>query len=215
MRAGPLWNSTVLLLTWDEHGGFADHVPPPVTGVVSPDGLPCVGCGKTPFSFTRLGVRVPMVVVSPWADAGRIVSSPPDGGSGVYEHASLPATLRTMVPGWGAPLTARDAAAPALNPLWEGTARTSPRTDCPSTLPAPPAASPALAGALRDGAGPVNDLQRSLLLALEGAARAAEGASTEVSAVRASLVAAGAMASEAAAGLYARARSAALLLRQA
>jgi phospholipase C len=194
-------------------GGFYDHVPPPVTNVVSPDGLPCVDCAGTPFSFTRLGVRVPAIIVSPWAQA-RVVSAPPAGAAGVFEHASLPATLRAVLPAWGAPLTARDAAAPPLSPLWEATPLTAPRDDCPATLPAPPPASPALAGVARDGAGPVNDLQRSLLTLLEGAARGAEGASQAAADVAAALAAAGALRSEAAAGLFARARAAALLRRE-
>lgn len=71
VRNGPQWNSTLLLITYDEHGGYADHVPPP-TGVPSPDGI--IGYdthheGVT-SEFTRLGVRVPVLLISPWIAKG-------------------------------------------------------------------------------------------------------------------------------------------------
>src|SRR5207249_11093659 len=57
----PLWNSTLFVVLYDEHGGFYDHLPPP--GAVPPDGhmLPN-------FRFDRLGVRVPALLVSPWVE---------------------------------------------------------------------------------------------------------------------------------------------------
>ena len=68
LRASPQWNQTLLLITYDEHGGFYDHVPTPVRGVPSPDGI----VGPEPFNFTfnRLGVRVPTIAVSPWIEKG-------------------------------------------------------------------------------------------------------------------------------------------------
>lgn len=74
LRASPQWNETLLLITYDEHGGFFDHVPTPI-GVPSPDGL----VGSAPpysFDFTRLGVRVPTLLISPYIEAG-------SGGFGV------------------------------------------------------------------------------------------------------------------------------------
>lgn len=68
LRASPQWNQTLLLITYDEHGGFYDHVPTPL-GVPSPDGI----IGSAPpysFDFTRLGVRVPVLLISPWIPAG-------------------------------------------------------------------------------------------------------------------------------------------------
>jgi phospholipase C len=41
VRASPSWNNTVLMVTYDEHGGFYDSVPTPLTGVPSPDGKVC------------------------------------------------------------------------------------------------------------------------------------------------------------------------------
>ncbi|QHO05536.1 non-specific phospholipase C2 isoform X2 [Arachis ipaensis] len=68
LRASPQWNQTLLVITYDEHGGFFDHVPTPVRGVPSPDGI----VGPEPFNFTfdRLGVRVPTIAVSPWIQKG-------------------------------------------------------------------------------------------------------------------------------------------------
>ncbi|MGH3775653.1 MAG: alkaline phosphatase family protein [Pseudonocardiaceae bacterium] len=59
--AGNSWRNTLLIITHDEHGGCYDHIAPP-TGVTPPD---LSGYTKwDDFDFTRLGVRVPMVMVS-------------------------------------------------------------------------------------------------------------------------------------------------------
>ncbi|KAJ6984945.1 non-specific phospholipase C2-like isoform X2 [Populus alba x Populus x berolinensis] len=68
LRASPQWNETLLVITYDEHGGFYDHVATPVSGVPSPDGI--VGPEPFFFKFDRLGVRVPTIVVSPWIEKG-------------------------------------------------------------------------------------------------------------------------------------------------
>lgn len=67
LRSSPQWNEMLFIITYDEHGGFFDHVPPPV-GVPSPDGL----VGKEPFyfKFDRLGIRVPTFFISPWVEPG-------------------------------------------------------------------------------------------------------------------------------------------------
>ena len=58
-----LWERTLLVILYDEHGGFFDHVPPP-SNAVAPDEH------TDSFDFTQLGVRVPAILVSPWCDAG-------------------------------------------------------------------------------------------------------------------------------------------------
>ncbi|KAK4803384.1 hypothetical protein SAY86_003201 [Trapa natans] len=133
LRASPQWNEILLLITYDEHGGFYDHVPTPVDGVPSPDDL--VGPEPYKFRFDRLGVRVPTILVSPWIERGTVLHEP----SGPYptsqfEHSSIPATVKKIfnLPSF---LTKRDE--------WAGTfegvlmSRSSPRTDCPVTLPEP------------------------------------------------------------------------------
>jgi phospholipase C len=59
--ASPLWPSMALVWTYDEAGGFADHVPPPNHACIARPGNP----DDTPFF--ELGVRVPLAVISPWA----------------------------------------------------------------------------------------------------------------------------------------------------
>lgn len=66
LRSSPQWNETLLVITYDEHGGFYDHVPTPVKGVPSPDGI--LGPEPFLFGFDRLGVRVPTIMVSPWIE---------------------------------------------------------------------------------------------------------------------------------------------------
>ena len=68
LRESPQWNETLLIITYDEHGGFYDHVPTPVVNVPNPDGLD--GPAPDSFKFNRLGVRVPTIMVSPWIEKG-------------------------------------------------------------------------------------------------------------------------------------------------
>jgi acid phosphatase len=79
---GPNWSDTAIIVTYDEHGGYADHVPPPIIDRWGP------------------GSRVPTVVISPHARKGFVDHTP-------YETVSILATLERR---WGLlPLTARDA----------------------------------------------------------------------------------------------------------
>ncbi len=55
-----LWNETLLIVGFDEHGGFYDHVTPPKTD--PPD------YHRDEYSFDQLGVRVPFLLVSPWVN---------------------------------------------------------------------------------------------------------------------------------------------------
>jgi phospholipase C len=89
LMASPLWERTALVITYDEWGGFFDHVAPPVL----PDADP---------AHAQAGFRVPCVVVSPFARRGYV-------GHEVYDHTSI---LKMVEWRYGlAPLTARDAAA--------------------------------------------------------------------------------------------------------
>ena len=122
LRASDYWEKCLLVVLYDEHGGFYDHVPPP-DNVPNPDGKTAA---DPPFDFTRLGVRVPAILVSPWVEKGQVDST-------VYEHASIPATLRTLF-NLPSSLTARDRAA---NTFERNLTRQLPRTDAPLTLPVP------------------------------------------------------------------------------
>jgi phospholipase C len=74
IRSNPdLWESTLLVVVYDEHGGFYDHVVPPAA--VAPDEH------HEEWTFDRLGVRVPAILVSPWVRAGVEKT--------VFDHTSL------------------------------------------------------------------------------------------------------------------------------
>jgi phospholipase C len=119
LRNGPQWASTLLVVTYDEHGGCYDHVPPP-SGAVPPDNSK----GEYGFDFTRFGVRVPTVLVSPLIEPGTVFRAAP--GAGTFDHTSI---LRTVELRWGLPsLTARDAAAPDISAVLT---LTNPRADDP------------------------------------------------------------------------------------
>ena len=122
LRNSPFWEKSLLVVLYDEHGGFYDRVPPP-DHVPSPDGKVAV---DPPFDFTRLGVRVPAILISPWVEKGQIDST-------IYEHASLPATIRSLF-GLPEPLTTRDRSA---NTFEKNLSRSTPRSDTPITLPVP------------------------------------------------------------------------------
>jgi phospholipase C len=123
IRNSPHWGNSVLIVTYDEHGGFYDHVPPPQT-VAPGDAIADPGNNITNFDFTQLGVRVPAVIISPLIPRGIIDSTD-------YDHTSVLATVESI---FGLqPLTERDKHASALNHLFS---LPSPRTDAPTVLPA-------------------------------------------------------------------------------
>jgi phospholipase C len=103
IRHSPAWERTLFVITYDEHGGIYDHVPPPPA--VSPDTFQPDG-----FAFDRYGVRVPAVLISPWIPAGSVIRPPADSPY-PFDHTSVLASLRKLF-SLGEPLTARDAAAP-------------------------------------------------------------------------------------------------------
>jgi phospholipase C len=118
-RNGPAWASTLFILTYDEHGGLYDHVPPPATAT-APDN----SAGEYGFDFTRFGPRVPTVLVSPLIPAGTVFRVPE--GATPLDHTSI---LKTVETRWGLkPLTARDAAAVDVG---GAITLTTPRTDDP------------------------------------------------------------------------------------
>ena len=121
------------MLSYDEHGGCYDHVPPP-WGATPPDN----NAGEFGFGFDRFGVRVPAVLVSPMIAPGTVYRVP--AGSVPLDHTSI---LKTIEQRWNVPpLTARDAAAPGLGDVLT---LTTPRTDdvlAGVTVPVSGAASP-------------------------------------------------------------------------
>jgi phospholipase C len=70
---GPAWNKTLLVITYDEHGGFYDHVPPPA-------------CKDDHANMRKLGPRVPALVVSPWVKQRQVAKT-------VFDHTSIIKTI--------------------------------------------------------------------------------------------------------------------------
>jgi phospholipase C len=77
--SSPAWSKTLLLIIYDEHGGFYDHVPPPAAAKVSPE------------SLGTFGLRVPAFVVTPWVTGGSVFGS---ATSQPFDHTSV---LKTIV----------------------------------------------------------------------------------------------------------------------
>lgn len=87
VRNGPQWNETLLIITFDEHGGTYDHVAP-LWGAKNPDGLD----GQNLFKFDLFGVRVPTILVSPFVQP-RTVFRAPDPTKPPFDHTSFLKTL--------------------------------------------------------------------------------------------------------------------------
>jgi phospholipase C len=121
IRNSPVWNKSLLIITWDEHGGFYDHVAPPAAQKPN-DKHPDDNHNVNGFVFDKYGPRVPAVVISPWIAKNTIDHR-------VYDHSSIPATTERL---FGLkPLTDRDAVAHAPTTLLT---LPVPRTDAPTTV---------------------------------------------------------------------------------
>ncbi len=127
LRNSSYWSSSLLIITYDEHGGMYDHVAP--VGATPPGTATTPGGGSPPipvppahddadstadgFGFTSLGCRVPAIIVSPYIAQGTTI---PPSGSTPFDHTSI---IRTVWDVFGLPagesLTQRDANAPSLS----------------------------------------------------------------------------------------------------
>jgi phospholipase C len=147
----PNWNETLLIITFDEHGGTYDHVLPPA-GAAAPDQKSQPG--QNGFRFDRFGVRVPAVLVSPWIEPGTVFRS--NTGTPL-DHTSILATLRDwlQIPVESMLPSKRIANAPTLEYVLT---RSTPRSDKPAIEPV--VGAKAISMAL-----PPNDLQKSVVTA--------------------------------------------------
>ncbi len=122
IRGSPHWEQSLLIITYDEHGGFYDHVVPPTT-VHPGDSITDPGNNHNNFSFQQLGLRVPTIIVSPFVAKGTIDHT-------IYDHTTVLSTVESQFK-LGS-LTKRDGSAHTLDHLFKLKA---PRTDTPTTLP--------------------------------------------------------------------------------
>jgi len=124
LRAAPaVFRKTLLIVTYDEHGGFADQVAPP------DDALPPgTGRSSSVFAFKLLGPRVPTLLISPWIPRGT-----PDPRR--YDHSAIPRNLRQLFAPKSDPLSDREAAA---NLFLDNLSLAKARSDLPLPTPRTP-----------------------------------------------------------------------------
>jgi phospholipase C len=136
------WKKTMLIICYDEHGGFFDHVAPPGMKYSAPP----KNTWLKPDAFPTLGVRVPGIVVSPLAGVGKCFS-------GLLDHTSI---LQLMVDRFGTPndLAFFHDAVPRKNnrvlSLAETITESAPRPDIPGVPDAPKAVGPGTTPAITD-----------------------------------------------------------------
>jgi phospholipase C len=164
LSTSPVWNDSLLVILYDEHGGFYDQLAP---GACRPPADQPLNAGKAaqppnpPFAFDRYGVRVPAVIISPWIGQG--VSNV------LFDHSSI---VRTAFDAFGVAgqLTARDAAAASLLSLLAPTpVAAAPAIPAPA-MPAP--AAPA-AGSSAAAAPPSPPSPQAHVAAIDGFTRVA------------------------------------------
>ena len=99
LMASPQWPHLAMIHNYDEHGGFWDHLPPPAACL--PDNIPpMLQTGDVPGMFDRYGIRVPVVVISPYSRKHYVSHR-------IYDHTSVLRFIETRFD-LGA-LTRRDA----------------------------------------------------------------------------------------------------------
>ncbi len=160
LAASPQWDRSLLVIVYDENGGFYDHVPPPQAADDEPE------------TFGRYGVRVPAIIVSPWAEP-RTVSST------LFDHTSIiktillrfcpevlhePQQAKKRPPGLGLGPRYPGIRVAQANHLGELLTRTTPRSAPPRDALLKQAA--ARATPAQASASP-NDLQKSILAATQ------------------------------------------------
>jgi phospholipase C len=129
LAASPQWGRLAVFYTYDEAGGFYDHVPPPPA--CAPDAvLPALTSTDVPGDFARYGFRVPLIVASPWAKPHHVSHI-------VNDHTSI---LRLLELRFGLPsLTGRDANANGLLDLFDFTQPSFPAAPVLPAAPVDPA----------------------------------------------------------------------------
>ena len=134
LRNSNYWQDTMLIITFDEHGGFFDHVPPPAAVPTGDDST--YANLKNNFAFDLYGIRVPSIVISAYTQKGTVIGNNSANASTTFDHTSILATVEAR---FGLrSLTARDRAA---NKLDVALNLDTPRADAPASLQPPTATS--------------------------------------------------------------------------
>jgi phospholipase C len=125
LATSPQWKHLVMfLITYDEHGGFFDHVSPPMT--TDDTATAWAGMGRDVTGFTQLGFRVPSMLVGPYIKPGYVSSVQ-------YDHTSA---LQQLANTFGfQPLTARQGAATDLSDCIDMDALAKGKANAPIKLP--------------------------------------------------------------------------------
>jgi phospholipase C len=110
LRNSQYWSDTMFIITFDEHGGFYDHQPPPAAVSTGDDSR--YANTAYAFLFNQFGVRVPAIVISAYTAKGTIIGADTSDPSTVFDHSSILATVEKL---FGlTPMTKRDAVANTL-----------------------------------------------------------------------------------------------------
>eukprot|EP01084_Bolivina_argentea_P310419 537163_1 len=129
LRKSDIWEETLFLIFYDEHGGFFDHVTPP--SCPNPDGKNSTDI-KPSFDFKRLGLRIPAILISPYIEKGSTSPKHPIEGESQYCHSSLIHTMRQEFAPNSPSLSKREEWSLTFEDVIN---LDKPRTDCPMTLP--------------------------------------------------------------------------------
>jgi phospholipase C len=128
-----LFKESALVVTYDEHGGFYDHVIPPAAPNPdeqnSPNPDDHANYKPPVFNFDRLGLRVPTLIVSPWIKKGTVEHR-------LLQHTSVIKTVNELF-SLNGPLNKRDASAGSFADLFDQLAAPRARTDMPAKLTRP------------------------------------------------------------------------------
>ena len=135
LAANPnLFQQSALVITYDEHGGFYDHVHPGPApnpdGQNSPNPDDRATFRLPSFAFDRIGLRVPTVIVSPWIAKGSVEHR-------MLQHTSIIKTVSEIFALQG-PLNRRDQSAQSFADLFESADQPRPAGDMPQKLNRPP-----------------------------------------------------------------------------
>jgi phospholipase C len=141
LMKAPTWKHTALFITYDEHGGYYDHVPPP--RAIKPDNIPPkLGPGDVHAAYDRYGFRVPLILVSPWARKNYVSNV-------VQDHTSITAFIERK---WNLPaMTFRDANADAMTGYFDFS---RPAFAAPPPVAGGPPLGPGVAACHADGYNP-------------------------------------------------------------